>query len=393
MDEPGLEALGVLGGHADAVGDRPAQHHRHRDLAAAHVAPLGGVVGDLVHGQRHEVEDLQLDDGPAADERPADAAAGDGGLGDRRVDHPLRAEAPRAAAVTPNRPPCMPMSSPITKTPGSRCHLLAQRLVQGLGHRQLACGRLGGGVSASRSCQPSSRRSTAPARRRRQRGGGVRHGAVPGRTAPPPRSRRRPRPGPAPAGARRRRRARRCRRVARVVMGSFCLPVVDQLGGAGLGGGGARSAGGRGRSWPRSASAPRRARARSTACSATGADGLHVVAVDHHAGEAVALGPDGQVRHRDGPLDRHRDRPLVVLTHEHRRGLQHRRQVAGLVHDALVGGPIAEEARPSPSPGPTAAAHGPRPRPWPRSRPRSHRPPASRALMAVMCIEPPLPPQ
>ena len=34
-----------------------------------HVAPLGRVVDELVHRQRHEVEDLQLDDRAAADER------------------------------------------------------------------------------------------------------------------------------------------------------------------------------------------------------------------------------------------------------------------------------------------------------------------------------------
>ena len=43
-------------------------------------------------------------------------------------------------------------------------------------------------------------------------------------------------------------------------------------------------------------------------------------------------------------LDRRRDGPLVVLADEDDRGVEHGRQVAGLVQDALVRRAVAEEA-------------------------------------------------
>ena len=59
---------------------------RHADLAAEHVAALGGLVGDLIHGEAGEIDVHDLGDGAQAGHRRADGRADDGGLGDRRVD-------------------------------------------------------------------------------------------------------------------------------------------------------------------------------------------------------------------------------------------------------------------------------------------------------------------
>ena len=99
-------------------------------------------------------------------------------------------------SVTLNRPPCRPMSSPITKTRVVAAHLLAERLVQRLRHRQLACRDRGA------SSQPAV---GVPLARRVD----VRHAPPPGpetasraRSRPPP-----PLRGPPPPRARRRARA------------------------------------------------------------------------------------------------------------------------------------------------------------------------------------------
>src|SRR3546814_11547322 len=61
-------------------------------LTAGHVMGLGGGVDDLVDRLHGEVEGHELDDGPEAVHRRADAEAGEAVLGDRRVDHAARAE-------------------------------------------------------------------------------------------------------------------------------------------------------------------------------------------------------------------------------------------------------------------------------------------------------------
>ena len=61
-------------------------------LAARHVVDLGGLVHELIHDQRQEVAEHDVDDGPHAGHRGADADAGEPGLRDRRVDDALRAE-------------------------------------------------------------------------------------------------------------------------------------------------------------------------------------------------------------------------------------------------------------------------------------------------------------
>ena len=82
----------MLGGDAGGRAVRSAEHDRGGHLAARHVAGLGGGIDDLVHRLHGEVERHELDDGLQPRERRADAEAGKSMLGDRRVDHAMRAE-------------------------------------------------------------------------------------------------------------------------------------------------------------------------------------------------------------------------------------------------------------------------------------------------------------
>ena len=76
---------------------------------------------------------------------------------------------------------------------------------------------------------------------------------------------------------------------------------------------------------------------------ADGEAGEHVVAVDADAGEAVALRALVQ-RHAGLPLGGLGDGPLVVLAVEDDGRVVHRRPDEALVHVALAGGAVAEEA-------------------------------------------------
>ena len=90
--EPRLEALGMLGRVALARAALRADHQRHLDLAAEHVAHLGDLVDDLVHADAGEVDEHDLGHGHEAGERGAEGGADDRGLGDRGVDQALPAE-------------------------------------------------------------------------------------------------------------------------------------------------------------------------------------------------------------------------------------------------------------------------------------------------------------
>jgi hypothetical protein len=71
---------------------------------------------DRVEGARHEVGELQLDDGPLAHPRRSERRADEPLLGDRRVEDAVGAELLPQPFVTPNAPPKCPMSSPNRKT-------------------------------------------------------------------------------------------------------------------------------------------------------------------------------------------------------------------------------------------------------------------------------------
>ncbi len=91
--EPRFEALAVLRRGAGARAARQPHDHRHARLAAEHEADLRRLVDDLLHRQRDEIRELDLEHRPHAGQRGADRRAGDAQLADRRVDHALAAEA------------------------------------------------------------------------------------------------------------------------------------------------------------------------------------------------------------------------------------------------------------------------------------------------------------
>ena len=92
MRVPGRVVLAVLGGDARGRAVRAAEHDRGAHLAAGHVERLGRRIDDLVDRLHGEVEGHEFDDRLQAGERRADAETGKAMLGDRRVDHALRAE-------------------------------------------------------------------------------------------------------------------------------------------------------------------------------------------------------------------------------------------------------------------------------------------------------------
>ena len=92
MHEPGLEALGVLGGRADAGALGHAQHHRDLGLAAEHEAHLGGLVEELVERHADEVDEHELGNGTQASGGGAGGAADDRAFADRGVPDAFLAE-------------------------------------------------------------------------------------------------------------------------------------------------------------------------------------------------------------------------------------------------------------------------------------------------------------
>jgi hypothetical protein len=93
VHEPGLERLRVLRRRGAPDADRHPDDGRHAALAAEHEAVLRRLVDDLVHRAQREVDHPHLDHRLEPGQRHAHRGADDRGLGDRRVDHALRAEA------------------------------------------------------------------------------------------------------------------------------------------------------------------------------------------------------------------------------------------------------------------------------------------------------------
>ena len=64
-----------------------AKDHRHRRLAAEHVAVLGALVGDLIHRQRRKVHVHDLGNRAQPGHGRAHGRPADGRFGDRRIQH------------------------------------------------------------------------------------------------------------------------------------------------------------------------------------------------------------------------------------------------------------------------------------------------------------------
>ena len=91
--EPGFEALAVLCRSARTGAGRKSHDDRHRHLAAEHEAHLRRLIDDLLHGERGEVGELELEDRPHTGHRSAHCDARATELGDRRVHHAIGTEA------------------------------------------------------------------------------------------------------------------------------------------------------------------------------------------------------------------------------------------------------------------------------------------------------------
>ena len=89
---PALQAVRVLRGELAAGAGGHPDHERYVELAAGHVQQRRRVVEDLVEGEQAEVDRHDLDDGPHAAQRGADAGADERRLRQRRVADALRAE-------------------------------------------------------------------------------------------------------------------------------------------------------------------------------------------------------------------------------------------------------------------------------------------------------------
>ena len=92
MRIPGRIFLAVLRRHARRGPVRAPEHDGTGELPAGHIMRLGRRVDDMVDGLHREVEGHELDDGPQAGERRANAQAREARLRDGRVDHAARAE-------------------------------------------------------------------------------------------------------------------------------------------------------------------------------------------------------------------------------------------------------------------------------------------------------------
>ncbi len=89
---PAFEAVRMLGGELAAGAGRHADHQRHRELPARHVAVERRRIHDLVERQQAEIHRHHLDDGSQAAQGRADASTDETEFGQRRVADARRAE-------------------------------------------------------------------------------------------------------------------------------------------------------------------------------------------------------------------------------------------------------------------------------------------------------------
>ena len=112
---------------------------------------LRDLADDLVERGVDEAVELDLHDGPVAAEGEADRGAHDAGLGERRVDHALRAELVEQSVGDAEDTAELADVLPHDENLGVIGHRTAQALVDGLRHRQRASSRFtpGGGIRES----------------------------------------------------------------------------------------------------------------------------------------------------------------------------------------------------------------------------------------------------
>lgn len=79
-------------------------------MPAEEIVHLGGLIDDLIHGDRDEIHELQFHHAAHAVDRRADSEADGGGLAERAIAHPFGTEFVEESAIDPNVPPYAPMS-------------------------------------------------------------------------------------------------------------------------------------------------------------------------------------------------------------------------------------------------------------------------------------------
>ena len=132
--EPRLQGLAVLRRLAAARADGHPDDQRHVHLAAEHIAHFCRHIHDLVHGQGDPVAEHDLHHRPKPGSRRAHAHAGEGGLGDGGVDHPVKAE---FLGQSQGNAEGVALDAVVTAHddhPAVPGHLLEEGLVQGLPH-------------------------------------------------------------------------------------------------------------------------------------------------------------------------------------------------------------------------------------------------------------------
>ena len=93
MGKDSLQTLRVLGRISATAALLSADNHRYLDSAARHVAHLGRLVKYLIGRHPGEIHKHQLRHGVLAGHSQAHSSADKACLRDRRLEHPLRAEA------------------------------------------------------------------------------------------------------------------------------------------------------------------------------------------------------------------------------------------------------------------------------------------------------------
>ena len=89
---PAFEAVRVLRRKLAPGAGRHADHQRHAELVARHVADRGGGIENLIEREQAEIDRHQLDDRPHAGHRGANAGAGEARFRQRRIADALGAE-------------------------------------------------------------------------------------------------------------------------------------------------------------------------------------------------------------------------------------------------------------------------------------------------------------
>ena len=90
--KPGVQRLRVLRARPACGAERSAHHHRNFPLPTGHVVNLRGLIDHLVHNERREITEHDVDDGTHARHCSPHGNARETGFGDRRIQHALGAE-------------------------------------------------------------------------------------------------------------------------------------------------------------------------------------------------------------------------------------------------------------------------------------------------------------